>query len=368
MVKEIIPIDEPFLSTEELSNLTEAIRTGWIGYQGPYVGRFEKAFAKYHGVKYAQSCFSGTSALIIAMKTLKIGKGDEVMVPTLTFSADAFAVSLADAKVVFVDCSPNRFTMSPDDVKKKITKKTKTIIPTHLYGRPAEVDELKEICEDNNICLIEDCAQAQGAIYKNKKLGSIGDFNIHSFHNKLIATGEGGMITTDNKEFAERFKLLIHPAPMNKTDFNEISINQRISNLHAAIGLAQLGRLEETIKKKLRMAKLYDEHLKDLDGITIIPTDPWTRTVYWRYTILLSQKISRDKVIEESKKGGFITRETYKPLHKHPYYSDYKNQSLPHAEHIGKHGLDIPSSVKLTDEQIVFVANELRKIIKKLRK
>lgn len=364
----LIPLDEPFVGQEEKDNLVEAIESGWISSLGPFVEKFEKAFAEYHGVKYAKSCFSGTSALIIAMRVLKIGPGDEVIIPALTFSADAFAVSLAGAKVVFADCSPNRFTISPADVKNKITEKTKAVIPTHLYGRPAEINELKKICEDNKIYLIEDCAQAQGAEYKGKKVGGFGDFNIHSFHNKLIATGEGGMITTNSEELAQRFKLLINPAPMNVTDLAEISINQRMSNLHAAVGLAQLSRLEQTIAKKLKMAEIYDRELKNAEGLTVIPADPEDRTVYWRYTVILDPSINRLEFIEETKKNGFITREAYNPLHKHPFYAKDDNLPLPQAEYIREHALDIPSSIKLTEEQITFVAKKIVEIAKRLNK
>lgn len=366
MEKTLIPLDEPYVDEKEIENLTQAIKNGWISALGPFVGELEKKFADYHGVKYACSCFSGTSALIIAMKTLKIGPGDEVIIPALTFSADAFAVSLAGAKIAFADCGPDRFTIDPKDVKNKITDKTKAIIPTHLYGRPAEIDELKQICQEKNIILMEDCAQAQGAEYKGKKVGSIGDFNIHSFHNKLIATGEGGMITTNDEKLAERFRLLMNPAPMNVTDFAEISTNQRMSNLHSAVGLAQLQRLEESVAKKLKMAKIYDEKFRDHPGIKVIPADDWSRTVYWRYTVVLDPKIDRAKVIEESKKIGFTTREAYLPLHKHPFYSEYNNQSLPNAEYMGKYALDIPSSVRLTEDQILTIADQLKEIVDKL--
>ncbi len=363
--KKIIPIDEPYLGKEEIENLTDAIDSGWITSYGPYVKKFEKAFAEYVGVKYAKTCFSGSSALILAMQTLNIGKGDEVIIPSLTFSADAFAVSQAGAKVIFVDCSPNRFNLDTEDVKKKITDKTKAIIPTHLFGRPAQMEELKEICEENDIFLIEDFSQAHGAKYKNQKVGGIGDLNVCSFHNKLISTGEGGIMTTNNKELAERFELLKNPASMNITNFGEISINQRMSNLHAAVGLAQLERVEKTVKKKRKIAEFYDHQFELCKGVTIIPPDPWTRSVYWRYNLLLTPRINRSKLIQETKKAGFITNEVYKPLHLHPYYSAYKNQQLPNAELIGKHGLNIPSSVRLGEEQILYVAKELKKIINK---
>ena len=247
-------LDEPYVGKKELKYLTQAIKSGWVSSQGSFVKKFEKKFAKYIGVKYAISCASGTAALSLLFKTLNLKKGDEVILPSLTFTADAFTLFQSGAKIIFVDCSPGSFCIDINLVKKKITKKTKIIFPTHLYGFPSKLDELKKICKKKKIYLVEDCSQATGTIYKKKKVGSFGDFNIHSFHNKLIASGEGGMITTNNKFLAKRFELLKNPPSVNRPEeingFKEMSINQRMSNLHAAVGLAQLERLEKNIKKK----------------------------------------------------------------------------------------------------------------------
>tara|TARA_B100001123_G_scaffold436933_1_gene568214 strand:+ start:1950 stop:3056 length:1107 start_codon:yes stop_codon:yes gene_type:complete len=363
-------LDRPYIDGNEIKYLTEAINSGWISSQGPFVKKFEKMFADYIGVKYAISCFSGTSALMLLSPTFNLQKDDEIITQSMTFSAVGFAMKQSGVKIVFADCSKNKFTLSPEDVKKKITNKTKIINPTHLYGRPAEMDELKEICDKKNIFLVEDCCQAVGADYKNKKVGSIGHFNFFSFHNKLIASGEGGMITTNDRALAERFDNLKNPPAVNRPEerngFSEISMNHRMSNLHAAVGVAQLERLENTIEKKIKMAKLYDEHFKSADGIKVVKADTWSRTVYWRYTILLDEKIDQRKFIKEASKLGITARETYLPLHLHPLFRKENKISLPNCEKMSKSGVDIPSSIKLSEKDIDLIAKNLKIIAKKL--
>ena len=198
-------LDEPYVEKEELNYLKQAIESGWISAMGPFVKKFEEEFAKYIGVKYVVSCASGTSATSLLCPTLQIKPGDEVILQSLTFTADAWAMHQAGAKIIFTDCAKDTFSIDPEDVRKKYQKKTKIISPTHLYGRASKMDALREICDENNIYLIEDCCQAMGSKYKNKMVGSIGDLNFYSFHNKLIASGEGGMITTNDKNLADRF-------------------------------------------------------------------------------------------------------------------------------------------------------------------
>lgn len=363
-------LDEPYVGNEEIKYLTEAIKSGWISSQGPFVKKFEKMFADYIGVKYAVSCFSGTSALMLLSQTLKLKEDDEIITQSLTFSAVGFAMKQSGSKIIFADCSKNRFTLSPEDVRKKITRKTKVINPTHLYGRPAEMDELKEICDKQNIYLVEDCCQAVGAKYKNKMVGSIGHFNFYSFHNKTIATGEGGMITTNDKLLAERFDDLKNPPAVNRPEerngFSEISMNHRMSNLHAAVGVAQLERLEKNIEKKIKIAHGYDELFKSAEGIKIIKADAWSRTVYWRYTIILDERININKFVDEAKKLDIVVRETYLPLHLHPFFKEHNKVSLPNCEKISKIGVDIPSSIKLSEKDINYIAENLKTLAKKL--
>ena len=363
-------LDEPYVGNEEIKYLAEAIKSGWISSHGPFVKKLEKMFADYIGVKYAISCFSGTSALVLLSPTFNLKEGDEIITQSLTFSAVGFAMKQSGVKIVFADCSESRFTLSPEDVKKKITSRTKIIIPTHLYGRPAEMDELKEICDKQNIYLVEDCCQAVGAIYKGKKVGSIGHFNFFSFHNKTMATGEGGMITTNDKQLAERFDNLKNPTAVNRPEerngFNEISMNHRMSNLHAAVGVAQLERIEKNIEKKIKIANLYDELFKDAEGIKIIKSDSWSRTTYWRYTILIDEKINLKEFINKAMKLGIVTRETYLSLHLHPLFKKDNKIPLPNCEKISRIGIDIPSSIKLSENDVDYIVKNLKIIAKKL--
>jgi len=366
-------LDEPYVNSKEINYLTKAIKSGWISSQGPFVKKFEKKFAKYIGVKYAKSCFSGTSALTLLFSTLKLKKNDEVIMQSFNFSADAFALKQSGAKIIFADSAKGQFAICPFDVKKKKKKKKKMIILTHLYGIPADMDPLLDICKKKNIFLIEDCSQAAGSIYKGRMVGSIGDFNIHSFHNKLIASGEGGMVTTNSKILAERFDNLKNPASVNRPEerrnFVEISLNHRMSNLHAAVGLAQLERLEKNIKKKIMMAKIYNKIFKNVSGIKLIINKlPKSRSVYWRYTIFLDPKINIKKFIFEAKKKKIVTRRTYLPLHLHPVFKKKYNYSMLNCENLGKYGLDIPSGVKLKKRHIYFIGKTLKKIAQKLLK
>lgn len=363
-------LDEPYVGKEELKYLNQSIKSGWISSQGPFVKKFEKKFAKFIGTKYAVSCASGTSALSLICKTLKLKKNDEVIMPALTFSADAFTLLQQELKIIFVDCSPNSFGIDVNQVKKKITKKTKVILPTHLYGYPVEIDKLKKICNEKKIYLVEDCSQASGTIYKKKRVGSFGDFNIHSFHNKLIASGEGGMITTNNSALAKRFEMLKNPPSVNRPEevqgFKEISLNHRMSNLHAAVGLAQLERINKNIVKKNKMAQIYNQIFEKSKIIKFIKPKKYEKVVYWRYTIFLDKKINLKKLINLCKNKGIVVRETYLPLHLHPIFKKKIKLKLPNCENMSRVGLDIPSGVKLNSASIAYIGNTIVSLAKKL--
>ena len=370
MVKNVtrkINLFQPCLGKEEAAEVTKVFESNWIG-KGPKTSQFEENFALHldSTKEHVLSTTSCTEAIFLTSKIFDFGQNDEIIVPTNSFSSVASSILESGAKIVFADCSKDKFTISPDDVRKKITKKTKIVSPTHLYGRPAEMDELRHICDQNNIYLIEDCCQATGAKYKNKMVGSIGHFNFHSFHNKLIASGEGGMITTNDKNLAERFEKLKNPSSANRPEerdgFIEISMNHRLSNLHAAVGLAQLERLEENIKKKIKMAEIYDEIFKDAEGIKIIKADSEHRTIWWRYTILLDQKINLNEFKQKALDKGIVIREGYLPLHQHPFFKDHNKLVLPNAEKLGKETIDIPSSFNLKEEEIISIGQNLKKI------
>ena len=363
-------LDEPVVGKKEIKYLNQAIKSGWISSLGKFVKKLELKYAKYVGVKYAISCASGTSALSLLWQTLDLKPDDEIIMQSLTFTADGFCLKQSGAKIIFADCEPGKFTISIEDIKRKITKKTKVISPTHLYGYAPDMNLLKKICDKHNIILVEDCSQAIGGKFKGKMLGSFGDYNIHSFHNKMIASGEGGMMTTNNKKIAERFEKLKNPPSVNRPEeqngFSEISLNHRLSNLHAAVGLAQLERLEKNIRKKLKLAEIYNKAFENSNHIKFIKPEKNNKVTYWRYTIFIDKKINKKKFKLLVNKKGIALRETYLPLHLHPVFKKNKSEKLPNCEQISKYGFDIPSGLKLKTNQIKYIAKTINKIAESL--
>jgi len=354
----MIPVAEPCLGEEELKNVIEAVKSGWISSKGKFIEEFEEKFARYCGRKYGVATSNGTVALHLALKALGIGKGDEVIVPTLTFVATANAVTYCNAKPVFIDSHPEYWCINPDKIEEKITPRTKAIIPVHLYGHPCDMDLIMEIAEDHNLYVIEDAAEAHGAEYKGEKVGSFGDISCFSFYgNKIITTGEGGMCLTNNEELAEKMRILRDHGmnPNRRYWYDEIGFNYRMTNLQAAIGVAQLKKLDEFVEKKRQIAEWYAEELKELEEKRIIklhPEMPWAKCVYWMYSILIEDKaeISRDELMKKLEEKGIETRPFFVPMHVLPMYN--MGEILPISEELARKGLNLPSSVNLKKNQV----------------
>ena len=361
--KEGIPLDQPIFKGNEAKYLSDCVKTGWISWQGKYVKGFEKKFSKYVNQKFSASTSNGTSALIIALQALNLKSNDEVIVPSLTFSASVFSITMSGAKVVFADSIPGRLDVDPDDIVKKITKKTKAIMVVHLYGRPAKMEKIVKISKKYKLFIIEDCAECLGATYNHQKTGSFGHISCFSFHNKLIATGEGGMITTNNNRLYEKVLELKNPAPDNRSQKKIISLNSRMSNVNAALGLAQLEQLESFIKKKRKIVSMYESLLNNISGIELIKEEKNIRSTYWRYSILINKNfpISRDKLIAKLKEKKIDARGIFTPMHLHPIYKNSKKQ-CPEAIKITKRGLDIPSSVALDEKDIKYIAKVIASV------
>jgi len=362
-----IPVAEPYIGDEELKNVIEAVKSGWISSKGKFIEEFEREFAKYCGVKYSVATANGTVALHLALKALGIGKGDEVIVPTLTFVATANAVTYCGAKPVFVDSHPKYWCINPEKIEEKITPRTKAIIPVHLYGHPCDMDRIMEIARNYNLYVIEDAAEAHGAEYKGRKVGSFGDISCFSFYgNKIITTGEGGMCLTNNDELAERMRnLRDHAMSKNRRYWHEtIGFNYRMTNLQAAIGVAQLKKLDEFIEKKRQIAKWYAEELKELEEKELVKLHPemeWAKCVYWMYSILIKDKakISRNEAMKRLEKIGIETRPFFVPMHLLPMYNS--GERLPIAEDLAKKGINLPSSVALDKSQVTLIIQEFKK-------
>ncbi len=362
-----IPIAEPTLGKEEEELVLDALRSGWISSTGKYIQTFEEEFAKFCGVKYAITTSNGTAALHLCLVAANIGPGDEVIVPSMTFVATANVVSYTGAKPIFVDSEKETWNIDPDEIKEQINSRTKAIIPVHLYGNPANMGTVLAIAKKYGLVVIEDAAEAHGAMYKQKKVGSLGNMGCFSFFgNKIITTGEGGMITTNNKDLVEKIRMYRDHGYSKKRRYYypRIGFNYRMTNLQAAIGLAQVRKIENIIKRKREIAMLYSKLLDLLcPQISLQPEASWAKNVYWMYSILINRysKKNRDGVINELKKRGIDSRPFFFPLHKLPQYKTGEN--LPVSEMLGSCGINLPSSVTLTDNKIEFICDNIKEIL-----
>lgn len=363
----MIPIAAPALGKEELKNVVTAVKSGWISSKGEFIPEFEKKFAEYCGVKYGVATSNGTVALHLALKALNIGGGDEVIVPAMTFIAVANAVAYCNAKPVFVDSHPNYWCMNPKKIEEKITKNTKAIIPVHLYGHPCDMDAITDIAKENDLRIVEDAAEAHGAEYKGIKTGSLGDIACFSFFgNKIITTGEGGMCITNDDELCEKMRVLRDHGmdPKRKYWHKVIGFNYRMTNVQAAIGVAQLKKIDKLIEIKRKISKTYNSQLKDVEGITLPPEMVWAKNVYWMYSVLIEDGfgVSRDELIKLLEKEKIETRPFFYLIPTMPPYKTAEN--FPVAESLSGKGINIPSFPKLTDAQINFICEKIREIQK----
>jgi len=363
------PVAQPEIDKEELKNIVEAVKSGWVSSKGKFIEEFENAFAEYVGVKYGIATSNGTASLHLALVALNIGEGDEVIVPDLTFAATINAVIYVGAKPVIVDINPDYWCIDSNKLEKAITPATKAIIPVHLYGHPCDMDVIMEIASKYNLYVIEDAAEAHGAEYKGRKVGSFGHISCFSFYgNKIITTGEGGMCLTNDKELVEKIKILRNHGmdPKRRYWHNVVGFNYRMTNLQAALGLAQLSKIEKFIERKRKIAKIYLEELSSLQGITLHPEMPWAKCVYWLYSILIDDekiKMRRDEVAEKLEENSIETRNFFYPLHEMPVYRKYASFTYPISSKISKQGLNLPSSVKLSEEDIKYIATKIREIV-----
>lgn len=370
-----IPVCAPVLGTKELKKVADCIKTSWISSRGKYISEFEKLFAKFCQTKYGIATTSGTSALHLALATLGISKGDEVIVPTFTMAATIFAVLYTGAKPVLVDCKPDTFNIDPKRIEEKITKKTKAILIAHLYGHPCSMDMICSIARKHNLYLIEDAAEAHGAEFEGRRVGSFGDISAFSFYaNKIITTGEGGMVVTKNKKFAERAAILKDMAFSPKRRFLHLytGFNYRMTNIQAAIGIAQLERIDDFIKMRRYNALLYNKLLKSVRGIVTPIETKQVKNVYWMYAVLIEQEfgISRDKFKKYLKLKGVETRDFFIPLHRQPFLRKlgfkFKDKEFPVADDISKKGLYLPSGSGLSPRDINYVVDQIKNIKKKV--
>lgn len=348
-----IPVAEPDLRGNVKKYVLDCLDTNWISSLGKYIPLFEQKFSYYCGCNYGVSVANGTTALHLALAALGIGKGDEVLVPDLTFVATPNAVAYTGAKPVLVDADPKIWNIDPEKIEEKITPNTKAIIPVHLYGHPCDMEPIMKVAEEHNLFVIEDCAEAHGAEYIGKKVGSIGDIGCFSFYgNKILTTGEGGMCITNDEKLAERMRFLKDHGMAKKRYYHpEMGFNYRMTNIQAAIGLAQLERIDEILAIKRKNAMLYRKFIGSCKGITFQPEMPWAKTVYWLHSILLenSFRSNRDLLMQELSAEGIDSRPFFIPMHELPMY---KQEGYPVASELSMKGINLPSSTLLSEEDI----------------
>jgi perosamine synthetase len=376
--KKFIPVCEPYLTGKELEYVTDAVKTGWISGVGSYVKKFEEEFARFCGVKHAISTNNGTAALHLALVGLGIKDNDEVIIPNFTMISSAFSVCYTGAKPVFVDADEETWNINPNWIEERITPKTRAIMPVHIYGHPCEMDKIMEIARKYNLKVIEDCAEAHGAEYKGKKVGSFGDVGCFSFYsNKIITTGEGGMIVTNNDDIAERCKYhknLCFPLDGSRNYLHEdIGFNYRMSNVVAAIGFAQLEKIERYIKKRRENHELYISFLGDVNGIIFQPEKKGCKNVYWMNGIVIDPKkagITKDELTKKLACYGIETRNFFVGMHKQPSLKNGSsfNEKYAISEWLEENGFYIPSGSGLKGGKIKYISNKIKEIIRASKK
>ena len=363
-----IPVAEPCFNGNEKKYVNDCLDTTWISSVGSYINRFEERFAEYCGVKHALTCCNGTVALHLPLLAYGVGPGDEVIVPTLTYIATANAVRYCGATPIFADSCPDTWNIDPQAVEKVITPRTKGIIVVHLYGNPVDMDSIMDIADKHNLFVIEDAAEAHGALYKGRKIGSIGHVCTFSFFgNKVITTGEGGMITTDDDTLSSKMRSLKGQGmdPKRRYWFPEIGYNYRMTNIEAAIGLAQLENIEFHLDQRQRVKKWYQKHLERWSEFVDFQTEQsGGHNIIWMFSILLSDSVacSRDEVMMRLADMGVETRPVFYPLHIMPPYRE-EDGIYPVAEDIAARGINLPTSSLITEDDVAFICRALGKIL-----
>lgn len=380
-----VPLCVPEIRGNEWAYIKECLDTNWVSSAGSFVDRFESALAEFVGAKFAVATVNGTAALHVALLVAGVEPDDEVLVPSLTFIAPANAVRYAGAWPVFIDAEPRYWQMDPEKVaafletecrmqdgvliNKTTKRRVKAILPIHLLGHPCDMDPIVETARRYKLRIVEDATESLGSRYRETMVGRAGDVACFSFNgNKLITTGGGGMIVTDDPAWAQRARYLTTQAKDDPVEYihNEIGFNYRLSNIQAAMGVAQMEQLEQYIASKQATARLYEEGLGDLDQVTLMPTQPGAKPTYWLYTILLDEGITvaqRQEVLSELSDQGIDVRPLWHPINSLPPYADCQAFQIEHAPSLYRRALSLPSSVGLDGDDLDRVVSAVRESV-----
>jgi len=367
----MIPVNQPKLDGREKELLAECIRSGWISSDGPFVAEFERKFADYIGTKHGVAVCNGTAALETALFAAGVGKGDEVIMPAFTIISCALAAIRLGAIPVLVDAEADTWNMDVSQIESRLSPKTKAIMPVHIYGHPVDMDPLLDIAKKRNLVVVEDAAEAHGAEYKGRKCGALGHISAWSFYaNKIITTGEGGMVLTSDVKMAKRAESYRNLCfrPEKRFYHTELGYNFRLTNLQAAVGVAQMERIDEFIQIKRRLGEYYRQKLLKLKGVKCQIEKPWAKMVYWMYCIELDSALglNAQNVMDALAKKEISTRPFFIGLHQQPALRElglFKEEHYPVTERISRQGLYLPSGLALTEKQIDQVVAVLDEIL-----
>jgi perosamine synthetase len=383
----MIPVNEPYIGECELAYVTECLRTGWISSTGRFIDEFEEKWSAYCGMSYGTAVSNGTTALQTAVACLGFEPGFQVIMPTFTIISCALAILYNGGVPVLVDCDPRTWCMDVNQVREKVEEdqrqgyhNIKVIMPVHIYGHPVDMDPINELAGQYGLSIIEDAAEAHGAQYLTgrnrdnpawKRCGGLGDISIFSFYaNKIITTGEGGMVLTNNVEYADKARQLRNLCfrPEQRFLHTEMGYNFRLTNLQAAIGLAQMERIDEIIARKRWMGKAYTERLRGINGLKLPVKEPWARQVFWMYGIIVDENTGLNAIqfAQKLKGKGVETRPFFLGMHEQPVFQDrglFRNEKYPVAEYIARQGLYLPSGLTLTEKQLDQVCEAVRAIL-----
>ncbi len=364
-MNKLIPISQPSITQKEIDYVNDAIKSGWVSSLGKYIDIFENKFAECAGTRYALTTSNGTTGLHLALVAFGIMPGDEVIIPDFTFVATANAVKYTGAAVVCVDIEENNLCISPRDIENAITNKTKAIIPVHVYGHPANMNEIRKIAQQYNLIVIEDAAEAHGAEVEGKRAGSLGNCGVFSFYgNKIITCGEGGMITTDDPVFYEKAKeLRDHAMSKEKRYWHEaVGFNYRMTNLQAALGAAQLERMDEIVKRKKDIFDLYRRYLSPDPRLKLNYQAEWAKNVYWMVCLEVEgfDEQRRDALMQKLKDKGIDSRPYFYPISDMPMF---KKANTPVTHAVYQRGINLPTYFDLDNSKIEYICENVLSIV-----
>jgi perosamine synthetase len=376
----VIPVNEPLLDQQELDSVAECVRSGWISSAGRYLSELEERWAAYCGRRYGVAVSNGTVALQLAVACLGLRPGDEIIMPSFTIISCALAAIYNGAVPVLVDADPRTWVMDVGQITEKVGPRTRAIMPVHIYGHPVDMDPVLRLAVKHGLAIIEDAAEAHGAEYLSgrdspasrwQRCGSFGTFSCFSFYaNKLITTGEGGMVLTDDTELADRARSLRNLAfqPGRRFYHEDLGFNFRLTNIQAAVGLAQLGRVDAIVARKREIGERYNSGLRDCPGLVLPPHESWARSVYWMYGVVVSEQTGMDagSFAAALEAKAIETRPFFLGMHEQPALLRkglFAGESYPVTDRLARQGLYLPSGLSLRDEQIDEVCRAVRGIL-----